>query len=105
MRNQLGARADLGNSAQREILEHAHLGSARALIVTVPDPHAAVATIEQARIIAPDILICARARFKKFHDQFESAGADHVVVEEGVSGTLLGSMAASVLGKSDEEQD
>ena len=102
---QLGSRADLGNSAQREILEHAHLASARALIVTVPDPHAAVATIEQARIIAPDILICARARFKKFNDQFENAGADHVVVEEGVSGTLLGSMAASVLGKSDEDQD
>ena len=102
---QLGSRADLGNSAQREILEHAHLASARALIVTVPDPHAAVATIEQARIIAPDILICARVRFKKFNDQFEKAGADHVVIEEGVSGTLLGSMAASVLGKSDDDQD
>ena len=102
---QLGARADLGNSAQREILEHAHLASARALIVTVPDPHAAVATIEQARIIAPDILICARARFKKFNELFENAGADHVVIEEGVSGTLLGSMAASVLGRSDDDQD
>ncbi|HAW94748.1 MAG: hypothetical protein CMJ33_08220 [Phycisphaerae bacterium] len=101
----MGARADLGNSAQREILEHAHLGSARALIVTVPDPHATVATIEQARMIAPDILICARARFKKFNELFEKAGADHVVVEEGVSGTLLGSMAASVLGRSDEDQD
>ena len=101
----LGSRADLGNSAQREILEHAHLASARALIVTVPDPHAAIATIEQARMIAPDILICARARFKKFNDAFEKAGADHVVVEEGVSGTLLGSMAASVLGRSDDHQD
>ena len=56
-------------------------------------------------MIAPDILICARARFKKFNDLFEKAGADHVVVEEGVSGTLLGSMAASALGRSDEDQD
>ena len=73
---QLGSRADLGNSAQREILEHAHLASARALIVTVPDPHAAVATIEQARIIAPDILICARARFKKFNEMFEEEASE-----------------------------
>lgn len=92
-----GMHADLGNSAQREILEHLNLEVARALIVTVPDPASLIATIEQARIISPDILIIARARYRKLIDVIENAGADHVLAEESVIGTLLGSTAVSIV--------
>ena len=99
-----GSVAALGNCSQRENLEHADLATARGLVVTVPDPNSALATIEHARLIAPDLLICARVRFRRFIQMFEIAGADHVVSEEGVVGTLLGSMVVSIIVPEDDEE-
>lgn len=101
----VGIHADIGNSSQREILEHARIASARALIITVPDPNAIIATIQQARTLAPDIYIVARARYRRFTSLFEKAGANHVVAEEGVVGTLLGSMTVSELQPEISEED
>ena len=93
----------IGNCAQRENLDHADLTTARACVITIPAPEPALATIEHARLIAPDLLICARARFKKYNQLFEHAGADHIVSEEGVVGTLLGSMVVSMIVPEDDE--
>ena len=90
-----GFDSDIGNSAQREILEHARIKTARAIIITIPDPAAVISTIEQARALAPDVLIVARARYGKILPLYEKAGADHVVAEEEVVGTILGSMIVS----------
>ncbi|MEC8559809.1 MAG: cation:proton antiporter [Planctomycetota bacterium] len=100
-----GSVAMIGNCSQRENLEHADLASARALVVTIPDPETALATIEHARVIAPELIICARVRFRKYVEIFEMAGADHVVSEEGVVGTLLGSMVVSILVPDEDEQE
>ena len=72
-------------------------------MVTIPAPEAALATIEHARLIAPELLICARARFRKFNQLYENAGADHIVSEEGVVGTLLGSMVVSMITPETDE--
>ena len=98
-----GSVATIGNCAQRENLDHADLTTARACVITIPAPEPALATIEHARLIAPDLLICARARFKKYNQLFEHAGADHIVSEEGVVGTLLGSMVVSMIVPEDDE--
>ncbi|MCH2144089.1 MAG: cation:proton antiporter [Phycisphaerales bacterium] len=90
-----GIHAEIGNSAQREILEHLDLGSACAMIVTVPDPASVIGTVEQARVIAPDLLIVARSRYKRITEAIERAGADHVLAEEEVIGTVLGSTVAA----------
>ena len=100
-----GSVAIIGNCSQRENLDHADLTTARACVVTIPAPEAALATIEHARLIAPELLICARVRFRKFNQLYENAGADHIVSEEGVVGTLLGSMVVSMITpESDEEK-
>jgi CPA2 family monovalent cation:H+ antiporter-2 len=91
-----GLHAELGNSTQREILEHLDLASARALVVTVPDPASVINTVGQARAMAPELLIVARARYHRVMDAIENAGADHVLPEEGVVGTVLGTTVVSI---------
>jgi CPA2 family monovalent cation:H+ antiporter-2 len=92
-----GFHAEIGNSTQIEILEHLNLQSARALVVSLPDPSSVIATVEQARAMAGDLVIVARARYKRVVSAIEQAGADHVLSEEGVIGTVMGSTVVSLL--------
>ncbi len=79
-----------GDATRSEILRHVRLGEARALIVTVPDPKTAELIIRQARLVAPHVVIYARARYRNFASQLKQAGADHIVDEEGLVGDRLG---------------
>jgi CPA2 family monovalent cation:H+ antiporter-2 len=99
-----GFESDIGNCAQREILEHARINTARAIIITIPDPAAVIATIEQARALSSDVLIVVRARYGKLLPLYEKAGADHVVSEEEVVGTILGSMIVSMVTPDTNEE-
>ena len=98
-----GLRADLGNSSQREILEHAQIETAEILVVALPDPAAIIATVEQARTMSENITIIARARYDGLIGPIERAGADHVLTEENVIGTLLGSTTVELLAGKDDE--
>lgn len=85
--------AILGNASRRGILQHAGLERARAIIVTLPDTQAAVHVIEQARNIAADIVVIARARYNVHVGELESAGADVIVTEEDRVGDAMGIIA------------
>lgn len=89
--------AEIGNCTQVEILEHLGLESARALVVTVPDPSSVISTVGQARALTADLLIIARARYVRVMDAIEKAGADHVLSEEAVVGTVMGTNLVSLL--------
>jgi CPA2 family monovalent cation:H+ antiporter-2 len=82
--------AIIGNAAQREMLEHAHLATARALVITLPDHQSACDVIHQARHVAPKIRIIARARYHAFVNVLRSSGADVVVDEEQTVAGYLG---------------
>jgi CPA2 family monovalent cation:H+ antiporter-2 len=58
---QQGVATLFGDAANSEILTHAGLGHARALIVTIPDETAAELVVTAARDLAPDLPIIARA--------------------------------------------
>ena len=53
--------------------------------------------LEQARVMAGDLIIVARARYRRVVTAIEKAGADHVLSEEGVIGTVMGSTIVSLL--------
>lgn len=57
--------------------------------MTLPDPKSTRLTIEQARDMAPDITILARARYSQSVSQLYEAGANHVVDEEESTGETL----------------
>ena len=63
-----------------------------------------ITTIEQAREIAPDVMILARARYRRMVEAMENAGADEVFTEEGIIGTVLGSSAVAMILPENVEQ-
>ena len=58
--------------------------------MTLPDTKASVGVIEQARNLAPELLIAARARYKVHNHLLVEAGADVVITEEDQVGDVLG---------------
>lgn len=80
----------LGNAARGGILLHAGVQQAKSMIVTLPDTQSSIGVIEQARNLAPDLLIAVRARYKVHNHLLEAAGADIIVTEEDHVGEALG---------------
>jgi CPA2 family monovalent cation:H+ antiporter-2 len=77
---------DAGNS---EILDHAGLGRARALVVTIPDDPAAGLAVAAARKIAPSLPIVARASEAAGVKELAKLGADDVIHPELEGGLEL----------------
>jgi CPA2 family monovalent cation:H+ antiporter-2 len=71
-----------GDAANSEVLDHAGLDRARALVVTVPDEAAAGLTVAAARRLAPDLPIVARAATPKGIKLLTSLGANDVIHPE-----------------------
>ena len=95
--------AMIGDASQREILEHAHVKSASAIIVALPDTEAAIATVAQVRAMNPQAIIVVRARYQRRAGDIRAAGADHVLNEESAVGTLLGATVVSRITGLDAE--
>jgi len=70
---------DAGNS---EVLQHAALERARALIITLPDDAAALAVVDTAHTAAPDLHIVARASTFEGARRLRAAGATDVIRPE-----------------------
>jgi len=77
---------DAGNS---EILDHAGLARARALVVTIPDDPAAGLAVAAARKIAPSLPIVARASEAAGVGELAKLGADDVIHPELEGGLEL----------------
>jgi len=71
-----------GDASSIEVLEHAHIDSARAIAVTVPDPVAVRKIVETARTEHPYIHIVARTRYALELSALKKLGANVVISEE-----------------------
>lgn len=78
----LGVPTLYGDAASSEIMDHAGLERARALVVTLPDDAAALAVVISARARAPKLHIIARASTWDGAKRLRDAGADQVVRPE-----------------------
>jgi CPA2 family monovalent cation:H+ antiporter-2 len=72
----------LGDAVQTEVLEHAGICRARALVIAVSELEAVPRIVHMARSLAPQISIIARTRNIRHADYLMSLGADEVVSEE-----------------------
>lgn len=90
---------EIGDASRGDILQHHHLQTARAVVVTVPDPQTARLIIHQAKLAAPEVPVIARGRYHIHIARLEQAGADSVVDEEYVTGERLGTEVLEALGK------
>ena len=91
-----GLPVQLGDATREEVLEHAHVRTARAVAVTLPDPRAARQVVQQVRSLAPDTIIVVRSRYHVHRWQLDVAGAHIVVDEENEVGARI---AAEIRGR------
>ena len=79
---EIGVPVLYGEADNSEILEHASLATARALVVTLPDDAAALAVVATARKQAPNVDIIARASTWDGAKQLRDRGVGEVVRPE-----------------------
>lgn len=77
-----GIKTLFGDAANSEILNHAGLNEARALVVTVPDETAAELVVTAAHDLAPDLPIIARAGTESGVSRLTAHGAHHIIHPE-----------------------
>ncbi|WP_435929350.1 YbaL family putative K(+) efflux transporter [Dryocola sp. BD613] len=86
-----GIRAVLGNAANEEIMNLAHLGCARWLLLTIPNGYEAGEVVAAARAKCPDIEIIARAHYDDEVEYITERGANQVVMgEREIANTMMG---------------
>ena len=71
-----------GDAAQKSVLEHAGIRTAKSVVVTAGDPASSRRVIEAAKRLNPDIHVIARTHFLNEIDGLYSIGADEVISEE-----------------------
>ncbi len=80
--SKLGVPTLFGDAANSEILKHARLSHARALVVTVPDEATAEVVVVAARQLAPKLPIIARAGTQQGVTRLTEFGAQDVIHPE-----------------------
>jgi len=78
----LGVPTLFGDAANSEVLKHAGLARARALVVTVPDEATAEVVVASARALAPHLAIIARAGTQSGVARLAELGAQDVIHPE-----------------------
>jgi CPA2 family monovalent cation:H+ antiporter-2 len=71
-----------GDAAQKSVLEHADILTAKSIVITAGDPVSSWRIIETARRLNPRIHIIARTHFLNEIDGFYSIGANEVISDE-----------------------
>jgi CPA2 family monovalent cation:H+ antiporter-2 len=77
-----GEKINFGDSTRREVLHHAAIEQANALVLAVSDPQAARRTVKQARLLNEKIYIVVRTRYTSEITELLGLGADEVIPEE-----------------------
>ncbi|NIM52832.1 MAG: sodium:proton exchanger [Gemmatimonadales bacterium] len=84
-----GLQTYLGDATREEVLERVHVGTAAAVVITVPDPGTARQIVQRVRASAPNTSIIVRARYHVHRWQLDVAGAHTVVDEEDEVGVRI----------------
>jgi len=95
-----GVPAYFGDSSSSEVLLHAGVKRARAVVVTYADPHAARRTVSLAKSLQPIALVLARTRLPEDIAELRRLGADRVIEEEFEVSLEMASWTMRALGAS-----
>jgi CPA2 family monovalent cation:H+ antiporter-2 len=77
-----GEKINFGDATRREVLHHAAIEKANALVLAMSDPHAVRRTVKQARELNDKIYIVVRTRYTSEITELLKFGADEVIPEE-----------------------
>lgn len=99
---EMGFVAHHGDGGHPEILEHVHVASARAVVITVPDHQGALRILDEVRRLAPHAHTIVRSRHQRFSQEYDSAGANIVLGDEEEVGKALGQEVERWLKESED---
>lgn len=102
---QYGLNVQLGDGQQQDVLEHAGLHRAAAVVITLPDPVVSRHLIHLCRAISPEAKILVRARYHVYRWELQFAGAEVVIDEEEEVGIHLASEVNKHLRTVEREQN
>jgi CPA2 family monovalent cation:H+ antiporter-2 len=90
-----------GDAARVEVLAHAGVARAKAVVVTIPDAAAAEAAVQAARKCSPDAYIVVRTRYVREVARLRQLGANSVVPEEFETSLELAAQSMEAMGASE----
>ena len=90
-----------GDADSELVLEKAHLATAKALVVALPDPGSTRLLLKRAFLIAPDLEIIARSHTDREIDLLTNMGAKEVVQPEFEAALEVGRHLLITLGESE----
>lgn len=96
-----GIEAYVGDASQPEILKLARFKDASAMVITLPDHRLTTAIIVEAKALKDDTRIIVRARYHRYFNLLEGAGADIVVDEEKQVGRRMSDYIIATRGVSE----
>jgi len=79
----------VGDAGNIEVLEHAGIRCAEAVVITLPDPEAARKIILLCKDLSPNVGIVSRVRYDIYEEEIRKAGPTSVVNEEYFVGIHL----------------
>ncbi len=85
----LGLHGVIGDATSLEVLEHAHIESARLVLITLPARSAAISVLQNVRCLAPHAHLVVRSRYAAHRSDFEREGAHVVIGDEEEVGSGL----------------
>lgn len=77
-----GEKINFGDATRREVLQHARIEEANALVLAMSDPQGARRTVRQAREMNADLYIVVRTRYISEITELLELGANEVIPEE-----------------------
>ncbi len=89
--------AGIGDATHRDVLEHARVAHARAVVVALPDPDAVRRVVLHIRSMSDDVPVIARARYHLYGPELIMAGAEIVIDEEREVGKRMAAAVRKML--------
>ena len=77
-----GEKINFGDATRREVLKHAEIEKASALVLAISDPQAGRRAVRNARQLSEDIHIIVRTRYISEINELLELGANEVIPEE-----------------------
>jgi CPA2 family monovalent cation:H+ antiporter-2 len=77
-----GEKINFGDATRREVLHHARIEEANAMVLAMSDPQAVRRTVKQAREMNENLYIVVRTRYTAEITELLHLGADEVIPEE-----------------------
>lgn len=94
----IGLMAQVGDATQRDILDHAGINRAEAVVITVRNPFTARHLIHLVRDLSPETFIVVRCQHHAHYFDLRATGAHAVVDEEDEMGRWMATRLQALVG-------